>query len=229
MKKTIIVIIILLQVSILTAQNENNELTQEQTMLAIKKLIELDEQYDKGAPESVKKAKFNEYVDQLNPSLSQTERNKAYAVVNAYISGSKGQKTDISLSEKQSEEIRQMLQNATQKKDAGMQVLGAKMAELKAMSYAEYKDYVTQNGQIPLPETDIQKSYNQLHKEDDKQVKVTSEKPSNKIDNPIIAMDIIQNPDKHTYQEFRVAIKFLKPDISDEQVNKLWQQKRKNN
>ncbi len=225
MKKTITVIIILLQISMLTAQNETRELTQEQTMLVVKKLIELDEQYDKGAPESVKKAKFNEYVDQLNPNLSQADRNKAYDIVNVYISGSKGQKTDISLSEKQSEEIRQMLQNATQKKDAGMQVLEAKMAELKVMSYAEYKDYVTQNGQISLPETDIQKSYNQLHKDDGKQVKVTSEKPSNKIDNPIIAMDIIQNPDKHTYKEFQAAIKFLKPDVTDDEVKKLWQQK----
>jgi len=224
MKKTMIILIILLQTGIATAQNNDHQLSNEQAMIAAKKLIDFDEQFDNGAPESLKKAKFNEFVNQLYPEMSGKDREKAYSVVNWYIKASKGQKIDISLSEEQQKQIEQMLKEAEQKQLEGLQAMYGKVAEIKKMSYAEFKNYVTNNGETYLPENEIQKAYNQIHKSDGKQVKVT---PVNKtkIDNPVMAIDIIQNKDKHTYQEYKAAFKLLKPDMSDEDIKKAWNSK----
>jgi len=225
MKIKFFILLLSLNLALLHAQEQPSGLSQEQTMLVVKKLMDYFDQYENGAPESLKKAKFNEYVDEVNPNLSQSDREKSYAIVNAYISASKGQKTNFQLSEEQSNEIVQMFDQAEKQKEAGMQAMMGKLNQIKSMSYPEYKNYVTQDGQITLPESEIQKSFNQLHQNDGKQVKVVQESKSNKIDNPVVAIDIINNPDKHTYQEFKAALKFLKPDLSDEQIRKLWEQK----
>ena len=225
MKKTIIILIFLLQAGIVIAQNNDHQLSNEQAMLAAKKLMEFDEQFDNGAPESLKKAKFDEFVDELNPELSKEDRKKAYDVVNWYIKASKGQKTDISLTDEQQKQIEQMLNETEQKKQAGMQALNAKMQDLKSMSYSEFKAYVTQDTELPMPESDIQKAYNQLHKDDGKQVTVTPA-DNTKIDNPVTAIDIVNNPEKHSYSEFRAALKFLDPNLSDEEIKKAWNKKK---
>jgi len=224
MKKTILLLILLLQAGITMAQNNDRQLSNEQAMTAAKKLMELDEQFDNGAPESLKKAKFDEFVDELNPELSKEDRKKAYDVVNWYIKASKGQKADIHLSEEQQQQVEQMLEEAQQKKEAGLQAVSGQMQALKKMSYAGFKAYVTQNGDILLPEADIQKAYNQLHQNDGKQVKVT---PANKakIDNPVTAIDIIEHPEKHTYSEFKSAMKFLDPNMSEEDIKNMWNNK----
>ena len=224
MKKTILLLILLLQAGITMAQNNDRQLSNEQAMTAAKKLMEFDEQFDNGAPESLKKAKFDEFVDELNPELSKEDRKKAYDVVNWYIKASKGQKADIHLSEEQQQQVEQMLEEAQQKKEAGLQAVSGQMQALKKMSYTEFKAYVTQNGDILLPEADIQKAYNQLHQNDGKQVKVT---PANKakIDNPVTAIDIIEHPEKHTYSEFRSAMKFLDPNMSEEDIKNMWNNK----
>ena len=46
-------------------------------------------QYDTLAPESVRKAKFNEIINKENPNLSKEDRNRAYTIVNAYIRADK--------------------------------------------------------------------------------------------------------------------------------------------
>jgi len=224
MKKTILLLILLLQAGITMAQNNDRQLSNEQAMTAAKKLMEFDEQFDNGAPESLKKAKFDEFVDELNPELSKEDRKKAYDVVNWYIKASKGQKADIHLSEEQQQQVEQMLEEAQQKKEAGLQAVSGQMQALKKMSYTDFKAYVTQNGDILLPEADIQKAYNQLHQNDGKQVKVT---PANKakIDNPVTAIDIIEHPEKHTYSEFRSAMKFLDPNMSEEDIKNMWNNK----
>ena len=225
MKKTIIILILLLQAGIAMAQNNDHQLSNEQAMLAAKKLMEFDEQFDNGAPESLKKAKFDEFVDELNPELSKEDRKKAYDVVNWYIKASKGQKADIPLNEGQQKQIEQMLKDTEQQKQSGMQALHTKVQELKNMSYSEYKNYVTDNGNIYLPEDEIQKAYNQMHKNDGRQVQVTPVDKT-KIDNPVIAMDIVQHPEKHSYSEFKTALKFLDPDISEDDIKKAWNSKK---
>jgi hypothetical protein len=88
------------------------------------------------------------------------------------------------------------------------------------MSYAEYKAFVTQNGQIPLPESDIQKAYNALHKNDGKQVKISPQtiQPMNYVQ----AIDILRNPKKYTYKEFSAALHFIKPEVTEVEIKKAW-------
>ncbi len=228
MKKTIIIIIILLQAAITKAQNNNNQLNPEQTMQAVQILISFDEQFDNGAPESLKKAKFNEFVNQLYPEMSTEDREKAYKVVNWYIKASKAQKTSINTNADWQKQMEAMINEADDKKEQGMQALNVQIQKLKNMSYSEYKSYVTNNGEIYLPENEIQQAYNQMHKNDGKQVPVTPVDKT-KITNPIQAIEIIEHPEKHTYNEFKSAMRFLSPDISDEEIKHTWDKLKKNN
>jgi len=223
MKKLISVLIIFLSpISVINAQNDNSQLNFNEVSEIVKILIDFDEQFDNGAPESLKKAKFDEFVDKLYPEMNRDNRIKAYEVVNWYIKASKGQKTNIPLSDEQIQEVEQMLHDTENKKQLGMETMLGKLQEVQNMSYGEYKKYVTNNGDIYLPEAEIQKAYNQMHKNDGKQVKVTEKKESDQIDNPIIAISIIDNPGKHTYAEFRAAILYLDPNMPEEKIKKAW-------
>ncbi len=227
MKKVISVLMIFLSFGVINAQNENSQLNYNEVTEIVKILIDFDEQFDNGAPESLKKAKFDEFVDKLHPEMIKADRKKAYSIVNWYIKASKGQRTEIPLSDEQVQEVEQMLHDTENKKQMGMEAMLGKLHEVQNMSYGEYKNYVTNNGDIYLPEAEIQKAYNKMHKNDGRQVKVTEKKESTKIDNPIIAISIIDNPDKHTYQEFRAAILYLDANVPEEKIKQAWKEKNK--
>ncbi len=219
--KQLLFIFIILVFNTLNAQN-TSKLSFKQTMVVAQKLMKYYNQYENGASESVKIAKFNEYINQVNPNLSQADRKKAFRIVNAYIESSKGKTIDMQLTQEQKQQVERMLQETAQKKQEGMHAMHEKMQDIKNMSYSEYKNFATQNGQIPLPEADIQKAYNQMHQNDGKKVKVTAKTTITKIDNPVVAIEIVRHPKKHTYQEFKIAMKYLKPDISEEEIQKIW-------
>jgi len=220
MRKIISIVIILLKISLLNAQNNDKQLNYEQSIQAAKTLMEFDKQFDNGAPESLKKAKFNEFVNQLNPEMSKEDRDKAYTIVNWYIKASKGQKVDIHISEEQQTQLEQMLNQTKPQKETGIQAMYGKLAEVENISYTEYKNYITQNGEVPLPESDIQKAYNQMHQNDGKKVQVTTENTSKMTPNK--AIEIVQYPKNHTYSEFKKALKLLKPEITDEKIKEIW-------
>jgi hypothetical protein len=227
MKKIIYFLLILITFTNLQAQIENQHLSEKQVSVLVQKMMQFYQQYDKGAPESLKKAKFNEYIDEVNPALSKTDREKAYIIVNAYIMADKGKNIDINIPEKDAAELQKMLQNAKDKQQQGLEATYQKVAQIKQMSYAEYRDYVTQNGRIYVNENQIRKAYNEMHKDDNKRVKMQEEKTSAQVTNAVQAIDIINHPDKHTYAEFKSAMKFLKPDVSNEDIDKVWKQKNK--
>ena len=181
-------------------------------------------EYDPLAPEPVRKAKFNKIVDKENPHLSQADREKAFKIVDAYIRADKGLDTDYKISEKDKQLINNMFADAEKQKEQGMQAMMGEVVRYKNMSYSEFKQFVTQNGQIPAKETDIKKAYNQMHKTDGKAIAITpaDEQKSNKL-NQIEAIDILREPNKHTFAEFKAAMKLLKPDISDEDIRKNWE------
>ncbi len=220
MRKIISIVIILLKISLLNAQNNDKQLNYEQSIQAAKTLMEFDKQFDNGAPESLKKAKFNEFVNQLNPEMSKEDRDKAYTIVNWYIKASKGQKVDIHISEEQQTQLEQMLNQTKPQKETGIQAMYGKLAEVENISYTEYKNYITQNGEVPLLESDIQKAYNQMHQNDGKKVQVTTENTSKMTPNK--AIEIVQYPKNHTYSEFKKALKLLKPEITDEKIKEIW-------
>ncbi len=179
--------------------------------------------YDPLAPISHRKARFNHIVDQENPNLSKSDRERAFKIVDAYIRADKGLPVDYKISDKDKKSMEELLGDAQQKQADGMKTMKGEVYRIKNMSYSEYKNFVSQNGQIPYKESDIQKSYNKLHQNDGKQVKVTADKPQPM--NYIQAIDILRNPKKHSYDEFSKAMRFIKPEISDEDIKKAWEKR----
>lgn len=178
-------------------------------------------QYDPLAPESVRKAKFNEIVNKENPNLSKEDRNRAYTIVDAYIRADKGDDiSEFQLQESDIHFIENLYNDANKLKEKGMQAMYNKVQSIQEMSYEQYKNYVTQNGSIPLPEEEIQKAFNQMHQKDGKQVAVIQ---SDKMD-ANKAIDILRNPEKYDYATFKKAMLFLKPTLSEQEIQEAWKQ-----
>ena len=184
--------------------------------------------YDPLAPEPVRKAKFNKIVDKENPRLSKADREKAFKIIDAYIRADQGLDPRYRISEKDKQLIKDMFADAEKQKEKGMQAMLGELGRYRNMSYGEFKNFITQNGQIPYKETEIKKAYNQMHKNDGKQVTITPEdEQKSKQMNQIEAIDILREPKKHSFDEFKAAMKLLKPDISDEEIQKNWKKSRK--
>ncbi len=181
-------------------------------------------EYDPLAPEPVRKVKFNKIVDKQNSHLSQADREKAFKIVDAYIRADKGLNTDYKISEKDKQLISNLFASAEKQKEQGMQAMMSEVARYKNMSYSEFKNFITRNGQIPVKEADIKNTYNQMHKTDSKSVTVTAQdKQKTKQLTIIEAVDILQNPNKYNYTEFKAAMKLVQLNVSDEDIQKAWQ------
>ncbi len=214
-----ILITILLCMSLTIYSQSGTKLSNEQYMQISEKLRKYYDEYEKPSPKAVREAKFNDYVNEVNPNLSTSDRKKAFQIVDAYIRASQGEKIDFRLEKEQKNQLENLLKETRQKKEMGIKALNGKLTEIRNMSYTEYKNYVTDNGAIPLPENDIRKSYNQMHASDEKKVK---EVPvTNKMDQ-FKAIDVLQNPKNYSYEEFKSAILFLKPNTSEEDIKKAW-------
>ena len=184
-------------------------------------------EYDPVAPEPVRKAKFNKIINKENPHLSQADRDKAFKIVDTYIRADQGLDTGIRISDEDKQFIKNMFADAQKQKEKGMQAMMGEVTRYQNMSYSEFKGFITQNGQIPVKEADIKKAYNQMHKNDGKAVTITpKDKEKSKQLNQIEAIDILREPKKHTFTEFKAAMKLLKPEVSDDDIQSEW---KKNN
>ena len=217
MKKFLIVALLL--VSFKNFSQINSNLSKEQYLHISEKLRKYFKEYENPSPQAVREAKFNDYVNEVNPSLSKSGRKKAFQIVDAYIRASQGEKINTGLNKKQKMEIENLLMETQRKKQNGMRALNGKLNEIRNMSYPEYKNYVTGNGNIPLPENDIRKSYNQMHASGGKKIEETPGK--NKMDS-FQALDIIRHPEKYSYSQYKSAFLFIQPDISEEQIKEAW-------
>jgi hypothetical protein len=175
--------------------------------------------YETLPSEVERKAKFNDIIDKENPSLSKTDRERAFKIVDSYIRADKGELLDFNLSDADKATIQNIISEAQQKEAMGMQGMQTEVNRIQNMTYSEYKAFVTQNGQIPLNESDIQKAYNKLHENDGKQIKVSKDQPQHM--NYVQAMDILRNP--KNYNEFSKAMRFINPSISEEDIEQAWQ------
>lgn len=214
MKRLFLVVILLcFQVGI-AQQSQQLENTED----LISKYMDYFKQYDPTAPLNVRKARFNKIVDKENPNLSQQDRERAFKIVDTYIQADQGKKSTIFLADSDKEFIQNLYKEASKKEKDALNVIH----KFKEMSYTEYKASVTQNGQVPLPESEIQKAFNQMHQNDGKKVEVTKNS-SVKMD-VLQAVTIIKEPKKHSFKEFRAAMLLIKPTISEQEIKENWQQ-----
>ncbi len=200
---------------------------QENLQDIIRAYMEYFDEYDPMAPEQIRKAQFNKVIDQENPDLSPEDRQKAFKIVDAYIRADKGLDPGLEISEEDRQTIKELWEDAEKKKETGIQAMLGEVARYQNMSYDEFKQFITQNGQIPYHEADLKKAYNEMHRNDGKQVEITPEDMQEKHQmNELEAVDVIREPDKHTYDEFRTAMKVLKPGLSEEEIQQYWQKLR---
>jgi len=219
MKTRVILISLLLAVQISAQQKIGQDNFQD----IFSAYMDYFKDYDPLAPEPVRKAKFNKIINKENPNLSQADRDKAFKIVDAYIRADQGLDPGIRISDEDKQFIKNMFADAQKQKEEGMQAMMGEVNRIQNMSYSDYKDFVTQNGQLPVKEIDVKKAYNQMHKTDGKAVAITAEdKQKSKQLTIVEAYDILQKPNKHSYNEFKAAMKLLKPDISDEDIQKIW-------
>ena len=219
--KNILILFTLLFLGQIQAQQP--QINQNNVQDIVRAYIDYFDEYDPLAPEAVRKAKFNKVVNKENPNLSKANREKAFKIVDAYIRADKGLDPGIRISDQDKQMIQNMLNDARQQKDKGMQAMIGEVNRIQNMSYSEYKNFVTQNGQVPLKEIDIKKAYNQMHKNDGKAVAITEQDKQKAKQLTIVeAVDIIQNPDKHSYNEFKAAMKLIQPNVSDKDIQKTW-------
>ena len=194
----------------------------------VKSLMDYFDEYDPIAPESVRKASFNNYINKVNPNLSNTDRKKAYKIVNAYILADKGQNVNIDVFKEDQKIIENLLQNSERKKQLGEKAMFGEFSRIKQLSYLQYKAFITQNGQVPLEESDIRKAYNTMHKKDGKEVAINVKTaPKTSMEKQIQAFNILQNPHKHTFKEFRNAMLYLKPSLSKTEIQEAWKKSNK--
>jgi len=226
MKKVILLILIGISINMSLAQQPSSIL---ETNLGemLKAYEDYFKEYDPLAPISVRRTRFNDIVNKENPNLSKSDREKAFSIVDAYIRADKGLPVETKISEQDQKEIENMLAEAKEKKEVGVKAMMGEVNRYKKMSYSEYKTFITQNGQILLDEIEIRKAYNAMHKNDGKQVPINGNFKKTKVQNQMEAVDILQHPEKHTYAEFRSAILFLKPDIPETEIRKIWESKKK--
>lgn len=193
----------------------------------VKAMLHLDKKYDQHKTKAARRKAFDSVVANMPDGDKATEddKAKAFKIVDAYISASKGKKVAVKVSDKDKKDIEKILTDANQKKTTGMQAMQGEAERIKSMSYSEYKAFVSQNGQIPFKESDIQKAFNDLHKDDGKQVAITPDAPQPM--NYIQAIDILNNPKEHTYQEFKTAVLYLKPNLTEPEIQKMWHKSKK--
>ncbi len=216
-------IIIFSLIFLAKVQAQQSQINQNNLQAIIKAYIDYFDEYDPLAPEAVRKAKFNKVVNKENPDLSKADREKAFKIVDAYFRADQGLDPGYRISDEDKKLIQNMLKDAEKQKQKGMQAMMNEVSRYKNMSYEEYKNFVTQNGQIPYKEEDIKKAYNQMHKNDGKAVTLTpADTQKSKQLNQMEAIDILREPKKHGFDEFKAAMKLLQPGISDEDIQKSW-------
>jgi len=174
-------------------------------------------------PEPVRRAKFNAYVDCVDPSMSKEERDQAFRVVDAYIRGD-----GEWLPEDKKREIRAILRqmNEQYRRDTtrGMEVVRNQTSRIRQMSYTEYAAYVRELNP-GFTDRQIAQSYNSLHQSDGRRVPVPEENPEEMTQ--VKALEIATNPGDYDYPAVRRAFLFLDPKMKEDDIRKIWEEARR--
>lgn len=242
MKKQVLIPILLIGISINVLAQDVPQIPSagsiDSLKTTVKKLINYYDSYENGSPESLKKAKYNDAVDEMSGgTATQKDKNDAYKIIDAYIKADTKKSTDtggdsndtdadsdqdsgIDLGINQ-QEMEDMANDAQQQAEQGQQFAEEAVNNLMNMSYAEYESYILVMNPL-LCRKDIQKSYNQMHQNDGKHVSVDPNCEESKMQKQMKAIDILNHPKEHTYSQYRSAILFLSPNTSESEIRAAW-------
>lgn len=94
--KSILYLILFFFTAISFSQQNPSKKEVDKTTQTISKMMSYFREYEDGKnSESVKKAKLNNVIDELNPNLSKKERNQAYTIINTYIKADQGKEVKL--------------------------------------------------------------------------------------------------------------------------------------
>lgn len=238
MIKYLLISILFIGISLNTAAQDVPQMPSSSSMDSLKttvsKLMKFYDSYEDGSPESLKKANYEDAVDEMSGGTA-TEKDKAdaYQIIDAYIKADKGETThqydtdnnsdqdsgiDIGLNQ---EETDQMARDAQQQAEQGQQFAEEAVNNLMNMSYAEYESYILVLNPL-LCRKEIQESYNEMHQNDGKQVAVDPDCEESEVQQQMKAIEILNNPQAHTYAQFRNAVLILSPNTPESDIRSAW-------
>lgn len=203
------------------------------TQKTIGDLYNYYQQYEKTTTDGQKKNAFDEFVKNVDSDGSEKEKNDAFKIVDAYIkadtrgenqsdnsegNGNSDNGTDLGIDQ---EEIENIAEDAQQQAEQGQQAVEDAVNNLKEMSYTEFESYMMSINPL-LCKKDIQQTYNEMHQNDGREVTVDEDCEETKAQKQIKALNILQNPQNHTYLEFRGAILYFSPNTPESEIKEAW-------
>ncbi len=191
----------------------------------VMKLMKFYESYDNGSPESLKKANYNDAVDQISGgTATQSDKDAAYKIIDAYIKGDKALEQNSEQSGSNGNDFEDALGN-TEEAKAAMNFINQQMGALQNMSYANFEAFVLQ-ANPSANKSEVKSAYNKMHTSDGKQV-IISSKDEQMTENQkqMWAIEVLNNP--KNYEEACKAMKILKPEITESELKAAWAKRNK--
>lgn len=242
MIKQLVIPILFIGISLNTLAQDVPKMPSASSMDSLKttvsKLMKFYDSYEDGSPESSKKAKYNDAIDEMSGgTATQKDKDDAYQIIDAYIKADTKKSTDtgddsndtdadsdqdsgIDLGIDQ-EEMEDRANDAQQQAEQGQQFAEEAVNNLMNMSYAAYESYILVMNPL-LCRKDIQESYNQMHQNDGKHVAVDPNCEESEVQQQMKALDILNHPKEHTYSQYRSAVWYLSPNTPESEIRAAW-------
>ena len=182
----------------------------------VKSLLDFYQKYDEKTTDKDKKEAYNKAVDNLDTQGEATQKDKedAFKIIDAYIKADKAP----SKPQTKSEEVK--LEDHPKIKRQAQEQFDAALESLMAMSYEEYEEHIWKISPMAT-RREVKESYNKLHKEDGKNVSISSaDDIPTETQKQVNAFNQMENA--KTFEAYRDAFRIINPSLTDEQIRKGW-------
>ncbi len=191
----------------------------------VMKLMEFYESYDNGSPESLKKAKYEDAVDELfGGAATKNDKEDAYKIIDAYIKGDKALEQDKPQQTENAQSFDDAIKNTDEVK-AAQEFLDQQKTMFMQMSYSEFEASILKFNPV-ASKKEIKTAFNEMHKADGKKVPITKadeEKTAAQLQ--MWAINVLNNP--KNYEDFKKACKIMNPKFADSDIRKVWENRDK--
>jgi len=182
----------------------------------VQSLMNFYEKYEEKTTDKDKKQAYDKAIDKLDNKGEATEKDKndAFQIIDAYI------KADKAPSNPQPKREEVTLENNPEIKQQAQAQFDSALATLKGMSYEEYETYIWKI-QPMATRKEVKESYNDLHEDDGKSVKISSaDNEDTEVQKQVRALELMEKAT--TYKEYSAAIRVINPSLKDDEIRKAW-------
>jgi hypothetical protein len=226
MKNTLLLAILLFTASFSFTQEVQqvpDSLGIDSLQIQVTKLIDFYESYNDNSPESVKKAKYDDAINEIsNGTASEQDKEDAYLLIDAYIKGDKAIEDNNNNPQGEGESFKDIINNTEEVKSAEAHV-EQQISDFMQMPYSEYESYIEALNPM-LTKREIKESYNEIHKDDRHAVAITTADDI-LTEDQIKVNAFLQLESATTYKEFKEAFLILDPDLTEEEMRMAWENK----